>query len=170
MEAPPGSPSGLPAIPIRASVGCIVASINQADLLGNLAADPEFRELPDGTVLAQLRLATGRTWMDRDSGQWKEETEWHDVVVWKAEHLNGRLTNGDGRHVSGRLRTRARDKNGVTMRRTEIVCWAGAVIPLCSKRDAGSHAGAAGDGPGAPASGPAEATMTTSRTSHGPHS
>ena len=97
----------------------MATSINRADLLGNLGGDPEFRHLPDGTVVARLRLATGRSWKDRGSGEWKEATEWHDVAVWQAERLEGRLAKGDRVHVSGRLRTREWDKDGVRMQRTE---------------------------------------------------
>lgn len=113
----------------------MATSINRADLLGNLGSDPDFRTLPDGAVVAQLRLATSRSWQDRLNGEWREETEWHDVSVWKAAHLQGRLRKGDRVHVSGRLRTRSWEHEGVTQRRTEIVCRAGAVILLTPRPD-----------------------------------
>ena len=93
-------------IRIGGSVDCMATSINRADLLGNLGADPEFRTLPDGTVLAQFRLATSRSWLD-GAGKWEKETEWHDVVAWKADRLQGRLAKGDKVHVTGRLKTRS---------------------------------------------------------------
>ena len=115
--------------------GGMATSINRADLLGNLGSDPEFRTLPDGAVVAQLRLATSRSWRNRDSGEWQEETEWHDVSVWRADHLRGRLRKGDRVHVTGRLRTRSWEHEGVTRRSTEIVCAAGAVILLTPRPD-----------------------------------
>ena len=138
--APPLSPlrGRLPRIRFRGSVGCMATSINRADLLGNLGGDPEFRHLPDGTVVARLRLATSRSWKDRGTGEWKEATEWHDVAVWQAGRLEGRLSKGDRIHVSGRLRTREWDKDGARMQRTEIVCRAGSVILLASKPGSGA--------------------------------
>ena len=130
----------------------MATSINRADLLGNLGGDPDFRHLPDGTVVARLRLATGRSWKDRGSGEWKESTEWHDVAVWQAERFEGRLAKGDKVHVSGRLRTREWDKDGVRMQRTEIVCRAGGLILLTSKP--GPSGAAADGGPAGPVPGP----------------
>ena len=116
----------------------MATSINRADLLGNLGADAEFRQLRDGAVVAQLRLATSRSWKDRESGEWQEETEWHDVSVWNADRLRGRLRKGDRVHVSGRLRTRSWERDGMTRRSTEIVCPAGAVILLTPRPDQAS--------------------------------
>ena len=132
----------------------MATSINRADLLGNLGGDPEFRHLPDGTVVAKLRLATSRSWKDRDSGEWKEATEWHDVAVWQAGRLEGRLAKGDRVHVSGRLRTREWDKDGVKMRRTEIVCRAGAVVLLTPKPGAAGAGASDAASPGAVPSSP----------------
>ena len=124
----------------------MATSINRADLLGNLGTDPEFRHTPEGVVLARLRVATSRSWKDRSTGDWKEATEWHDVVVWQAERLKGRLAKGDKVHLSGRLRTREWDKDGVTIRRTEIVCRAGGVILLAPKPEAAGGAPASDSG------------------------
>ena len=108
-------------------------TINQATLLGHLGGDAEFRQLPSGEAVASLRLATSRSYR-RDDGEWAEETEWHDVVVWKADRLEqrrDRLRKGDLLHVSGRLRTRAwEDRDGHKRQRTEVACFAGDVILL----------------------------------------
>ena len=120
-------------------------SINRADLLGNLGKDPDFHTTPDGTVVAHLRMATTRHWRSGD-GEWQEETEWHDVTVWQAERLKGRLAKGDRLHVTGRLRTRNRDRKGITVQSTEIVCQMGGVIPLAPRRDSPSTPAAAGSG------------------------
>ena len=135
-------PTGLPAMRIRSSVWGMASSINRVELLGNLGGDAEFKQRPDGTVLAQFRLATGRRWLD-GGGNWAQETEWHDIVVWKAAWLRGRLAKGDKVYVTGRLRTRSWEKDGVTVRRTEVVCGGSGVIPLVSKAAAAGPATAA---------------------------
>ena len=127
-------------------------TINQATLLGHLGGDAEFRHLPSGEAVASLRLATSRSYR-RDDGEWAEETEWHDVVVWKADRLEkhgDRLRKGSPVHVTGRLRTRSwEDRNDVKRQRTEVTCFAGDVIllaPVAGEPAAGSAAEDSGDG------------------------
>ena len=111
----------------------MVRTINQATLLGPLGGDAEFRHLPSGEGVARLRLATSRSYR-RDDGEWAEETEWHDVFVWKADRLEkhrDRLRKGDMVHVTRRLRTRSKeDRNDVKRQRTEVTCFASVVILL----------------------------------------
>ena len=118
-------------------------TINQSFLLGNLGGDAEFRTLASGEELATLRLATSRSFRRAD-GEWADETEWHDVVVWKADRLRDhrdRLRKGDQVHVAGRLRTRSwEDREGHKRQRTEVACFAGDVILL-----APAQAGAGAD-------------------------
>ena len=78
-------------------------TINQSFLLGNLGGDAEFRTLASGEEVATLRLATSRSYRRAD-GEWADETEWHDVVVWKADRLRdhrGRLQKGGPAHIAG---------------------------------------------------------------------
>ena len=127
-------------------------TINQATLLGHLGGDAEFRHLPSGEAVASLRLATSRSYR-RDDGEWAEDTEWHDVVVWKADRLEkhrDRLRKGSPVHVTGRLRTRSwEDRNDVKRQRTEVACFASDVIllaPAAGELAAGSAAEDSGDG------------------------
>ena len=112
-------------------------TINQTFLLGHLGGDAEFRTLASGEEVATLRLATSRSYRRAD-GEWADETEWHDVVVWKADRLRDhrdRLRKGNPVHVVGRLRTRIwEDREGHKRQQTEVACFAGDVILLAAAR------------------------------------
>jgi single-strand DNA-binding protein len=81
--------------------------VNKVILIGNLGRDPEVRYTSGGQAVASLRLATSRSWTDKQSGQRKEETEWHDVEVWgkQAEQCGEYLSKGRQVYVEGRLKT-----------------------------------------------------------------
>jgi len=81
--------------------------VNRVILVGNLGKDPEVRYTSGGQAVANLRIATSRTWTDKQSGQKKEETEWHDVEVWgkQAEQCGEYLAKGRQVYVEGRLKT-----------------------------------------------------------------
>jgi single-strand DNA-binding protein len=96
--------------------------VNKVILIGNLGADPEIRYTTSGTAVANLRLATTETWMDK-SGERTERTEWHRVVLWgkMAESLSEYLVKGKQIYVEGRLQTRQwDDKDGNKRYTTEI--------------------------------------------------
>ena len=102
-----------------------MGSVNKVILVGNLGRDAELRYTPGGTAVATLNLATTEQWTDRQSGQRKEDTQWHRVVVWgkTAESLNEYLTKGKQIYVEGRLQTRQwDDKDGNRRYTTEIRC------------------------------------------------
>ena len=101
-----------------------MASVNKVILVGNLGKDPEVRYAPSGDAFANVTIATTRTWKDKNSGEKKEETEWHRIV------FNGRLAEiageylkkGRSIYVEGRLRTRKwQDKDGTDKYTTEII-------------------------------------------------
>jgi len=99
-----------------------MASINKVILVGNLGRDPELRYIPSGMAVANLNLATNESWTDK-SGEKKERTEWHRVVVWgkQAEVLSGYLSKGRQVYVEGSLQTRSwDDKSGNKRYTTEI--------------------------------------------------
>ncbi len=96
-------------------------SINRAELLGFLGEDATVRKLDSGSEVATFRLATDRSWKD-GSGEWREETDWHHVVVWSPGGLRDRLRKGARLFASGRLRTRSWEADGQTHWRTEVVC------------------------------------------------
>jgi single-strand DNA-binding protein len=105
-------------------------SVNRAILVGNLGRDPEVRQLPTGSPVANFTLATSESYKNRE-GQQQERTEWHSIVVYgkQAELCGQYLNKGRQVYVEGRLQTRqyeAKDGTG-TRYRTEIVRSAGAV-------------------------------------------
>ena len=122
-------------------------SVNKVILVGNLGKDAETKFTPGGTAVTKFTIATGRRWKDQQSGEWKEETDWHNVVLWRAENLANYLTKGKQVYVEGRLHTRSYDdKDGKKQWFTEVV--AEDVILL------GGRGSEAAVGAGEPASGP----------------
>jgi single-strand DNA-binding protein len=101
-----------------------MASVNKVILIGNLGKDPEVRYTPDNSAITNITLATTYTWKDRQSGDKKEETEWHRVAFFGrlAEVAGEYLKKGSPVYVEGRLRTRKwQDKEGKDRYSTEIV-------------------------------------------------
>lgn len=96
--------------------------LNTALICGNLTRDPETKALPSGQNITNFSLATNRVWTDKD-GQKKEETEFHNVVVFgkQAENCAKYLTKGSEAMVEGRLQTRSWEKDGAKFYRTEII-------------------------------------------------
>ena len=86
-----------------------MSSLNQVQLIGNLGADPEVRRTQDGRPIANLRLATSESWKDKQTGERKEKTEWHRLVIF-SEGLAGvaekYLKKGAKVFVQGKLQTR----------------------------------------------------------------
>lgn len=100
-----------------------MAGVNKVILIGNLGADPEVRHLESGAAVAQLRIATSETYTDRNSGEKRTQTEWHNVVLWRglAEIAEKYLNKGNQVYIEGRLRTRSYEQDGTTKYVTEIV-------------------------------------------------
>ena len=97
--------------------------VNKVILVGNLGADPDIRTSPTGSVIANLRLATGEAWKDQQ-GQLQERTEWHRIVMFgrTAEIARDYLRKGSKLYLEGRLQTRKwQDKEGRDQYTTEIV-------------------------------------------------
>lgn len=101
-----------------------MADLNRVSLLGRLGADPEIRTTQNGEKVANIRIATGEKWKDRNTGEDKERTEWHTVIVWGplagvAERF---LRKGARCLVEGALRTRKwQDQEGKDRWSTEVV-------------------------------------------------
>src|SRR5512139_2486567 len=98
--------------------------INKVILIGNLGQDPESRTTPGGTTVTNIRVATSESWKDKQSGEMKEQTEWHTVVCWNrlGEIAGEYLKKGSQVYIEGRLRTRKwQDKTGNDRYSTEIV-------------------------------------------------
>lgn len=100
-----------------------MASLNKVILIGNLGADPESRYLPNGDAVANLRLATTDTYKDKASGERREVTEWHRVVMFRrlAEIATQYLKKGSQIYIEGRIKTRKwQDQSGQERYTTEI--------------------------------------------------
>jgi len=101
-----------------------MASVNKVILIGNLGRDPEVRYAPSGSAIANITLATTRSWKDKNSGEKVDETEWHRVVFYDrlAEIAGEYLKKGKQVYIEGRLKTRKwTDKDGVEKYTTEVI-------------------------------------------------
>jgi len=95
-------------------------SVNKVILLGNLGKDAEGRHTSSGIHVAKFSLATTRRY--KDGEEWKDKTEWHNVILWRAENLTNFLIKGKQVYVEGRLETRSwEDKEGQKRYTTEVV-------------------------------------------------
>jgi len=91
-------------------------------LLGNLGRDAETRFTTGGAARTTFSIATGRRWKDQQTGEWKEETDWHNIVLWRQENVATYLTKGKQVYVEGRIQTRSyEDKDGKKVYTTEVV-------------------------------------------------
>ncbi len=97
-------------------------SLNKVMLIGNLGKDAETRYTPSGTSVTSFSVATQRRWKDQATNDWKEETNWTNVVFWRGENVAPYLTKGKQVYVEGRLQTRSYDdKDGNKKYITEVV-------------------------------------------------
>ena len=103
----------------------MAGSVNKVILVGNLGADPEIRSLGSGDRVANLRIATSESWRDRTSGERKEKTEWHRVVIFNENLVKvaeNYLRKGSTVYIEGSIQTRKwTDQSGVEKFSTEIV-------------------------------------------------
>ncbi len=122
--------------------------VNRVILVGNLGKDPEVRYTSGGQAVANLRIATSRSWTDKQSGQKKEETEWHDVEVWgkQAEQCGEYLAKGRQVYVEGRLKTDKWQDKQTNQERSKVKVVAETVRFLGG--GAGGGRGGAGGGRG----------------------
>ena len=97
-------------------------SVNKVILLGRLGKDAETKFTTGGAAVTKFPMATSRRWKDQQTGEWKEETDWHNIVVWRQENVANYLTKGKQIYVEGRLQTRSyEDKDGQKKYFTEVV-------------------------------------------------
>jgi single-strand DNA-binding protein len=103
----------------------MAGSVNKVILIGNLGADPEIRRTQDGRPIANLRIATSETWRDKNSGERKEKTEWHRVVIFNeglCKVAEQYLKKGAKVYIEGALQTRKwQDQSGQEKFSTEVV-------------------------------------------------
>lgn len=100
-----------------------MSGVNKVILIGNLGKDPEVRHLDNGASVANFSIATTESYKDRNTGQRVDQTEWHNIVLWRglADVAEKYLKKGDSVYIEGKLRTRSWEKDGVTRYTTEIV-------------------------------------------------
>ncbi|MCW5750286.1 MAG: single-stranded DNA-binding protein [Alphaproteobacteria bacterium] len=128
----------------------MAGSVNKVILIGNLGRDPEIRSTQDGTQLANLSVATSETWRDRQSGERRERTEWHRVVIFNENLVKVAqqyLRKGSKVYLEGTLQTRKwTDKDGQERYTTEVVLprFRGELTMLDGRGDGG---GGSGGGP-----------------------
>lgn len=117
-----------------------MASLNKVMLIGNLGKDPEIRAMQSGSEIANLTVATAESWKDKNTGEKKEKTEWHRVVVFNTNLVNvckNYLKKGSKVYLEGQLQTRKwTDKDGAEKYSTEIVLqnFGGTIIMLDGKQ------------------------------------
>jgi len=101
-----------------------MGSLNKVMLIGNLGKDPEVRAIPSGAKVANFSIATTESYMDKNTNQKVEKTEWHNIVMWRglAEVAEKYLRKGSQVYIEGRLQTRSwDDQNGQKKYTTEVV-------------------------------------------------
>ena len=128
----------------------MAGSVNKVILVGNLGRDPEVRSMQDGRNMVNMSVATSDTWRDRQSGERKERTEWHRVVIFNeklAEVAQKYVKKGSKIYVEGQLTTRKwTDQSGQERYTTEVVIprFGGALTMLDGRGGGGGEAGASG--------------------------
>jgi single-strand DNA-binding protein len=132
----------------------MAGSVNKVILVGNLGRDPEVRQLQDGSKVVQFSVATSERWKDRGSGEMRERTEWHRVVIFNdrlAEVAERFLRKGSKIYLEGSLQTRKWTGNdGQERTTTEVVLgrFKGELTMLDGRGDAGGMGSSAGGGAG----------------------
>jgi single-strand DNA-binding protein len=104
-------------------------SVNKVILIGHLGRDAETKFTPSGVSVTKFSVATTRSWKDQQSNEWKEETNWTNVVLWRQESVANYLTKGKQIYVEGRLQTRSYDeKDGKKVYATEVLADEGLLL------------------------------------------
>ena len=129
----------------------MAGSVNKVILVGNLGRDPEVRQTQDGKPIANMSLATSESWKDRQSGERRERTEWHRIVIFN-EHLadiaKRYLRKGSKIYIEGQLQTRKwTDQSGQERYTTEVVLqrYRGEIAMLDSRGEGGGGGGETAD-------------------------
>ncbi|HEV2651093.1 MAG TPA: single-stranded DNA-binding protein [Rhizomicrobium sp.] len=125
----------------------MAGSLNKVTLIGNLGKDPEVRRMTSGDPIVNLSIATSETWRDKSSGERKEKTEWHRVVIFNknlADVAEKYLRKGSKVYLEGSLQTRKwTDKDGVEKYSTEVVLqnFRGELVMLDGRNEGGGGGG-----------------------------
>jgi len=127
----------------------MAGSVNKVILVGNLGRDPEIRRTQDGRPIANLRVATSESWRDKTSGERREKTEWHSVVIFSeplCRIVEQYLRKGSKVYIEGQLHTRKwQDQQGQDRYSTEVVLQGfNGSLTMLDGRSSGAGAGAGG--------------------------
>lgn len=127
----------------------MAGSVNKVILVGNLGADPEIRHTQDGRPVANLRVATSENWRDRNTGERREKTEWHNVVIFNeglCKIAEQYLRKGSKVYLEGQLQTRKwQDREGQDRYTTEVVLQGfNSALTMLDGRSGGAGAGPSG--------------------------
>ena len=116
-------------------------SVNKVILVGHLGKDAETKFTPSGVAKTTFTLATNRRWKDQQTGDWKDETDWHNIVLWRSENVANYLLKGKQVYVEGRLQTRSwDDKDGNKKWMTEVVADEVILLSGSGQREGGGGA------------------------------
>ncbi|OKO91096.1 single-stranded DNA-binding protein [Bradyrhizobium sp. NAS80.1] len=131
----------------------MAGSVNKVILVGNLGKDPEIRRTQDGRPIANLSIATSETWRDKQTGERKEKTEWHRVVIFNeglCKVAEQYLKKGAKVYIEGALQTRKwTDQSGAEKYSTEVVLQGfNSTLTMLDGRGGGGGGGSFGDEPG----------------------
>ncbi|AXC34348.1 single strand DNA binding protein [Escherichia phage C130_2] len=122
--------------------------VNKVIIVGNLGQDPEVRYMPSGGAVANITVATSESWNDKGTGEKKEQTEWHRIVLFGklAEIAGEYLKKGSQVYIEGKLQTRKwTDKDGVERYTTEVVVSMGGTMQMLGGKNAPASQTAWGD-------------------------
>ena len=127
----------------------MAGSVNKVILIGNVGADPEIRRTQDGRPIANLRIATSDSWRDKNTGERKEKTEWHRVVVFNeglCKVIEQYVKKGSKLYIEGALQTRKwTDQSGVEKYSTEVVLQGfNSTLQMLDSRGGGAGASSGG--------------------------
>ena len=117
-----------------------MSSVNKVILVGRVGKDPEIRRMQSGDMVVSFSLATSERWRDKTTGEKKEKTDWHDIVIFNegiAKVAESYVRKGSQIYIEGQLQTREWEQDGQKRRRTEIVLqkYRGEMTLLDGKRD-----------------------------------
>jgi single-strand DNA-binding protein len=134
-----------------------MAGVNKVILVGHLGKDPEVRTLDNGTKVARFSLATTESYKDKNTGNRVDNTEWHNIVVWRAlaDICERFLKKGSQIYIEGKLQTRSYEKDNITRYSTEIVARDMTMLGRKSDNPAGQQEGNQGANNYSPQSQPA---------------
>ena len=144
-------------------------SVNKVILIGHLGRDAETKFTASGSAATRFSVATSRRWKDQQTGDWKEETNWTNVVLWRQENLANYLVKGKQVYVEGRLRTHSYDdKDGKKVYATEVVADDVLLLGRADGEGAGMGSGGGGAARGRAAAGAGGGNMPATEDDPGP--